>query len=204
MRKTRSLDAPYFESLYRADPDPWKFETSPYEAEKYAKTLATIRAEPVRRALEMGCSIGVFTQSLAAVCDRLVATELSENALAQARRRCAGMTNIDFILAKRMTDGFDGAFDLMLLSEVVYYWDDHDLAEVATAIEDHLQIGGRLVLVHWLGETDYPRSADDAVSALFRLIGPVVVVASEARTADYRMDVWRRIEAQPTAASSGD
>jgi hypothetical protein len=58
--------------------------------------------------------------------------------------------------------------------------------------------------VHWLGETDYPRSADDAVSALFRLIGPVVVVASEARTADYRMDVWRRIEAQPTAASSGD
>lgn len=192
MRKTRSLDATYFEDLYRADPDPWKFETSPYEAQKYADTLAVIGDEPVERAFEMGCSIGVLTQQLAGKCGRLIATELSERALRQARRRCAGERNIDFILARRMTDGIDGDFDLMLLSEVVYYWDDRDLSDVASAVAAHLRGRGRLMLVHWLGQTDYPRSADDAVAALFRLIGDRFAIVLEHRTAHYRMDVWRR------------
>jgi hypothetical protein len=29
----------YFDALYTADPDPWKFAVSPYEREKYALTL---------------------------------------------------------------------------------------------------------------------------------------------------------------------
>ena len=192
MRKTRSLDAAYFEGLYQADPDPWKFETSAYEAQKYTATVAAIAQEPVERGFEMGCSIGVLTERLAPLCARLVATELSQRALDLARRRCAGQPHIDFVLAKTMTDGIDGTFDLMLLSEVVYYWDDRDMADVATAISAHLGVGGRLVLVHWLGETDYPRSADDAVEALFRLLSEDVVIAAQARTDAYRMDIWRR------------
>ena len=202
MRKTRSLDAAYFEGLYRANSDPWGFESSDYEARKYASTLAVVAEEPVARALELGCSIGVLTRQLASKCDRLVATELSEIALDQARRRCSGCANIDFVLAERATDGVEGAFDLMLLSEVVYYWDDRDLRAVASAIAEHLQVGGRLILVHWLGETDYPRSADDAVGSLQDLVGELFDVEAETRTADYRMDVWRRREIQPAAAKS--
>ena len=81
MRKTRSLDAAYFEDLYRADPDPWNFATSAYESRKYADTLAVIGEERAGRAFEMGCSIGVLTRQLAGKCGRLVATELSERAL---------------------------------------------------------------------------------------------------------------------------
>jgi len=192
MRKTRSLDAAYFEDLYRTNPDPWRFETSGYEAGKYAHTLAVVAEAPVARGLELGCSIGVLTRQLASRCDRLVATELSETALDQARRRCAGCGNIEFVLAERVIDGIDATFDLMLLSEVVYYWDDQDLRVVASAIADHLAAGGRLVLVHWLGETDYPRSADDAVRSLRALVSELFDVEAETRNADYRMDVWRR------------
>jgi SAM-dependent methyltransferase len=192
MRKTRSLDAAYFDGLYRADPDPWGFETSAYEARKYARTLAVVGQEPVGRALELGCSIGVLTRQLAEKCDRLVATELSERALAQARARCAELKNVDFILAKRTTDGIDGDFDLMLLSEVVYYWDDRDMAAMAAAIVDHLTPGGRLVLVHWLGETDYPRSGDGAVEALWALVGERFDVVTETAGEAYRLDVWRK------------
>jgi protein-L-isoaspartate O-methyltransferase len=192
MRKTRSLDADYFEGLYRADPDPWKFQSSAYEARKYADTLAVIGERPVGRAFEMGCSIGVLTRQLAELCEHLVATELSQAALDQARRRCADRTNVEFALAKAMTDGIDGAFDLMLLSEVVYYWDDTDLAQIAAAVCDHLAAEGRLVLVHWLGQTDYPRSADDAVDALFGRIGDRFEITLARRTDDYRMDVWTR------------
>jgi SAM-dependent methyltransferase len=192
MRKTHSLDAAYFEGLYQANPDPWRFESSDYEARKYARTLDVVAESPVARGLELGCSIGVLTLQLASKCERLVATELSRIALDQARRRCAGRDNIDFVLAERVTDGIDGAFDLMLLSEVVYYWDDRDLSAVAAAIAEHLQPGGRLILVHWLGETDYPRSADDAVGSLQALVGEGFEVEAESRDDDYRLDVWRR------------
>jgi protein-L-isoaspartate O-methyltransferase len=198
VRKTRSLDSAYFENLYQANPDPWGFESRDYEARKYARTLAVIGERPVTRALELGCSIGVLTLQLASICDRLVATELSSLALETARRRCAGCENIDFVLADRVTGGIDGGFDLML----VYYWDDQDLRAVAAAIEAHLSADGRLVLVHWLGETDYPRSADDAVRSLQALIGDLFDVETESRNADYRLDVWRRRQVQPTAAKS--
>jgi len=192
MRKTRSLDAAYFEGLYRADPDPWRFRTSDYEAGKYAHTLEAIGDEPVGRGLELGCSIGVLTRRLAPKCEQLVSTELSQTALDQAKARCADQANIEFVLARSLTDGFDGAFDLMLLSEVVYYWDDADLAAVARAIKDHLAPGGRLILVHWLGDTDYPQSADDAVAALRDLTGDLFETVTETRHDAYRLDVWRR------------
>lgn len=203
MRKAKSLDANYFEELYRADPDPWKFQSSDYERHKYAHTLSIVSEEPVRRGFEMGCSIGVLTLGLAKLCDRLIATELSERALAQARLRCASQDNIEFVLARTTIDGIEGHFDLMLLSEVVYYWDDMDLAAVGRAVSESLAPGGRLVLVHWLGQTDYPKSADDAVNGLRRLVDDVTVV-TESRTADYRLDVWRRNGGQPAAASVSD
>lgn len=193
MRKTRSLDAAYFEGLYRADPDPWRFQTSDYEARKYAQTLEAIGDGPIGRALEVGCSIGVLTRRLAPRCGRLRATELSPTALAQARTRCADLGEVEFVLARTTTDGFDGAFDLILLSEVVYYWDDADLAAVAQAVLESLAPAGRLVLVHWLGETDYPRAADDAVRALWALVGGAFEVGVEARHDAYRLDVWRRL-----------
>ncbi len=192
MRKSRSLDADYFEGLYRADPDPWRFETSDYETGKYAETLAVLSGERAGRALEMGCSIGVLTRDLAGLCDRLVATELSPTALQRARQRCRDLGNVDFVLAKSVTDGFQGRFDLMVLSEVVYYFDAADLARVADAIKASLAVDGRLLLVHWLGETDYPRSGDDAVSALAAHLDGHVRVELETRREDYRLDLWRR------------
>ena len=192
MRKTRSLDRAYFDSLYAADPDPWGFETSAYEAAKYEETLKVVARETVARGFEMGCSIGVLTVGLASLCDHLVATELSPGALDQARRRCAGRANVEFRLATAVADGLEGPFDLILLSEVVYYWEARDLETVAAAIRSSLTPGGRLVLVHWLGPTDYPHSADDAVTLLFRSLGDEVDVLEARRTADYRLDVWRR------------
>jgi len=191
MRKLRSLDAKFFEDLYRKDPDPWCFGTSAYEACKYVHTIAALGDEPVRRGLELGCAIGVLTRKLAPKCGRLVATELSRTALEQARLRCIDLTNIDFILARRLTDGFEGMFDLIVLSEVVYYWDDGDLAEMARAVCEHLVAGGRLVLVHWLGETDYPHSADEAIARFAHAMRHTFGVVTATRNDDYRLDVWK-------------
>ncbi len=192
MRKTRSLDAAYFEGLYADKPDPWDFATSDYEARKYDETIAAIEDEHGGRALEVGCSIGILTRRLALLCDRLVATEVSRVALEQAEAHCADQTNIDFRLVSGADEGFDGSYDLIVLSEVVYYWDDADLDRVAAGIRRTLVPAGRILLVHYILETDYPKSGDDAVSALGARLRGFVSFDVSRRAEAYRLDLWRR------------
>jgi SAM-dependent methyltransferase len=193
MRRSRSLDAAYFEELYGREIDPWSLETSEYEAGKYQRTLAALGDERSKRALELGCSIGVLTRKLAAHCDRLIATDISKIALERAGTRCADLPNVELMLVRSARDSFVGEFDLIVLSEVVYFWDDADLAAVAEAILRTLEPGGRLLLVHWLGETDYPRSGDDAVAALEDVLSGTFSVERSERHDAYRLDLWRRL-----------
>jgi SAM-dependent methyltransferase len=192
MRKTASLDAAYFDGLYAEKPDPWDFETSDYEARKYDATIAALGAERATWALEVGCSIGILTRRLAERCDALVATEVSPAALEQARARCVDLVNIEFRLVSGAADGFDDAYDLIVLSEVVYYWDDADLDAVAAGIRTTLAPGGRLLLVHYTLETDYPKSGDDAVAALGARLRGFVHGEISRRAEAYRLDLWRR------------
>jgi SAM-dependent methyltransferase len=191
LRKTRSLEPSYFEGLYTADPDPWGFETRDYERGKYAATLAALGEERAAHALEVGCSIGVLTRQLAEHCDRLLGLDVSETALDQARKRCADLANVEFALLQVPRDSVSGAFDLIVLSEVAYYWDDGDLALAAEAFRAARVPGGRILLVHWLGETDYPKTADEAVEGLRANLGDAVGVEAARRNADYRLDLWR-------------
>ncbi len=191
MRKAKSLTPTYFEQLYKSDPDPWKFETSAYEAAKYAATIDALGAEPAQSALEVGCANGVLTQALAAHCQALLAIDVSPTALRQAKARCADAPNVTFLLAGLPNDLIPGDFDLIVLSEVAYYWDDGDAERAADILRRQHRAGGRLLLVHWLGETDYPVSGDDAVERMRRSLGEAIRVEHESRTPKYRLDQWR-------------
>ena len=94
------LDREYFEGLYAASSDPWRFETSPYERRKYERTLGVLEGRRYARALEAGCSIGVFTVMLAPLCDELLAVDVSEKAVAAAKERLASLPHIR---AERLT-----------------------------------------------------------------------------------------------------
>jgi hypothetical protein len=48
-------------------------------------------------------------------------------------------------------------------------------------------------MVHWTGATDYPKSADDAVSELRNFTGPRFDVVNQERRPEYRVDLWRRL-----------
>ena len=191
MRKSKSLDRAYFEGLYQKEDDPWNFAKSSYERAKYEYTLSVLDGEPAKNALEVGCSIGVLTEKLAAHCDRLLGTDISQTALNQAKRRCERLSNVEFRRVSSAGESFDGRFDLIVLSEVVYYWDDADIAVVADKVKAAIIPGGRLLLVHWLGETDYPKSADDAVGSLAARLAGLYTIDRAERTKDYRLDLWR-------------
>ena len=192
-----SIAVGYFESLYDdGDGDPWNFATSPYEQTKYAATLEALPKERFGRVLEIGCSIGVLTRMLAKRCDTLVATEPVAKALDAARRRCADCDNIRFEQAEAPSQWPDGTFDLILLSEVVYYLTPDSVRTLATRVATSLSPGGYVLLVHWIRETDYPLSGDDAV-ACFLSASPGVRVIRQERTADYRLDLVETVAAMP-------
>jgi SAM-dependent methyltransferase len=191
-RRTRSLEPQFFEDLYTQERDPWSFETSPYEHERYRVTVQAAASPPAERCLELGCSIGVLTRQLATITSRLLATDVSATALRLAEQRCADLANVSFRCVSTPDQNFEGAFDLIVLSEVVYYWDDRDLDLVATGIFSALDPGGRLLLVHYLGETDYPKSGDEAVEALAARLAPHFSTAFALRNDKFRLDLWRR------------
>lgn len=188
-RAGTSLPPRYFDDLYARDADPWQFETSAYETAKYDVTLATLPVERFASALEIGCSIGVLTARLAPRCDELLALDVSEQALDQARQRCREMSHVQFEKGRVPQDWRDGRFDLIMLSEVLYYLDRDDLDRLATRVGLSLVSGGAIMMVHWLGETDYPLSGDVAVEHFTSRLGrrPVRMVR-QAREPEYRLD----------------
>lgn len=190
-RRTGSIDPGWFEELFAREGDPWAFETSAYERAKYDDTLAHLPAAPIARALEVGCANGVLTERWAGRVGELVAVDVSATALATARERCAGL-DVQFVEQRAPREMPDGPFDLLLLSEVVYYWDRTDVARLASwVLAGGVSAGGHLLLVHWTGETDYPLTADEAVDGLFADMAGAVTVEVAERRECYRLDRWR-------------
>jgi cyclopropane fatty-acyl-phospholipid synthase-like methyltransferase len=184
-----TLGPEYFDALYTADPDPWKFATSPYERAKYTLTLNAMPKPRYRSALEVGCSIGVLTRSLASRCDAVVAIDAAQTALAEARRRCADLPGVCFEQMFVPDQWPDGAFELVLLSEIIYYLSRNDVARLASRVTRSLSRGGSVILVHWTGPTNYPLSGDEAATLFIERIQPTCVLKRGDRYRQFRLDV---------------
>jgi trans-aconitate methyltransferase len=157
-----STQRSYFDAMYENDSDPWGFETSEYERRKYSVTLASLPKAHYGAVFEPGCSIGVLTEKLAARCDQLLATDVVPTAIQQARNRLGNRPHV--IIERRAIpeDWPEGPFDLVVLSEIAYYFDEDDLGRIISLIIESTAEGAHVIGVHWRGETDYPLSGDRA------------------------------------------
>ncbi|MBD2702451.1 methyltransferase domain-containing protein [Spirosoma sp. BT702] len=190
-----SLDKTYFDAVYQANADPWSFSSSVYEQEKYRDTLAALPKSQYQSAFEIGCSIGVLTEQLAARCQQLLAVDASELPLEAARKRLANNPDVTIRLM-RIPDEFPAnTFDLILLSEVGYYFALPDLARVRQLLIDHLIPGGQLLLVHWTPFVhDYPLTGDQVHDFFMECTqsgGPLAHLTHK-RAATYRLDLFQK------------
>ena len=190
----KTLAPEYFEDVYNAKDDPWNFTTSDYEAAKYAATIDALPREHYESAFEIGCSIGVLTARLAEKCGSLLAVDVNEKALNQARERCLNLQNTR-IEKMRLPDEFpDEYFDLIVVSEVGYYLSVEDWARARAKIIGHLKSGGTVILVHWTHfVADYPQTGDAVHDSFAKAVAGATKHLRAARTEDYRLDVWEKL-----------
>lgn len=191
MSSSDSLSSEYFDALYKTNPDPWKFETSQYEADKYNATIAALPRSSYTSALEIGGSIGVLTEKLAHYCDALLSIDVSEIAQARAIARCQHLPQVHFQIMRIPEKFPDAVFDLILVSEVAYYLGWDDFRKMQRQIVEHLKLGGHLLIVHWILEQDYPLTGDQVHDSLLSLDELDSVLSQ--RTEKYRLDLLERI-----------
>jgi 2-polyprenyl-3-methyl-5-hydroxy-6-metoxy-1,4-benzoquinol methylase len=182
----------FFELKYRKNADPWAFASSSYELERYRATTAALAFRRYRRAFEPGCSVGVLTRRLASICDQVEAMDIAPSAVLSARERCKDLSNVAVVCGKLPEVIPEGSFDLIVLSEIGYYFHEEQLRTVASDLVGRLSRTGILLAVHWLGSSDDHLLHGDRVHTILASLAGLVRDRSEVHTG-FRLDRWSRL-----------
>ncbi len=180
----------YFEQLYGESDDPWQLAERDYEHRKFELTVASLPRRRYHRAFEPACSIGVLTALLSARCDELVASDPVERAVEQTRLRVPGEGTT--VLRGSMPDDWpDGRFDLVVLSEFLYYLSGPQRLQVRACVERSLAPDGHLVLVHWRHPFEIATCTGDTAHAEMRGVAGTTTLVEHVER-DFRLEVLGR------------
>jgi len=138
----------YFEGFWSTGDDPWDHAGRWYEARKYRLTVDALPKPRYERAFEPGCGAGVLTYLLAERVDEHLAMERHPRGVEATQRRCHDRPSVSARQGQIPTHWPDGSFDLIVLSELLYYLDRASLEATWALVEGSLRPGGHLVAVH--------------------------------------------------------
>lgn len=193
----------YFDELYAGNGDPWGFADRWYEQRKRDLAMAVLPRRRYTAAFEPGCSLGIQTLELASRCDRVLATDVSRAALTAAAQRLSEQPGVElrrWALGDRWPDE---RFDLVVLSEVLYYLQAPMLLDVLTSARDALVPGGQLLAVHWRHPVaDYPLGGDDVHAALAAMDELTRVACYD--DADVLIECYQRIPPEPVSVAAAE
>ncbi len=161
------MKVPDFEAMYQADKDPWRVETSWYERRKLSVLLASLPRERYRRAWEPGCGPGLTTSALAARTDEVLATDVSETAVALAGERTRDLPGVHVLRSDLPAVPFEGTVDLVVVAEFLYYVPD--LGGALDVLWSVCEPGGHLAVMHWAHHPDDAFRGGPGMHAQIRL-----------------------------------
>lgn len=150
----------HLHALYANTSDPWDFEHSDYEQAKFAATRAALSRTHYTSAFELGCGNGQLVRHLVDICDRYTGMDAVAIAIEAARRAVPDATFIhNFYPCPLPTDDFD----LLILSEILYFLDQASLRGLASDIAAAWP-RAEVLCVSWLGETDHDLQGEEALA----------------------------------------
>lgn len=198
-----TVSASYFDGMYADSPDPWGFTSRWYEARKYAITIAMLPKPHYQDAFEPGCSIGVLSELLAPRCERLLCCDIAPAAVQAAAARTAAHRNVRAQRRALPRDWPQGQFDLIVLSEILYYFAGADLDQVLNLTCAALRPGATLLAVHWRHPVaEYPRSGDNVHAAL--AARPELAKLAEHTEPDFLAEAYLAGQGQPVSVAAAD
>lgn len=183
------MDSHFFDSLYATSADPWRFAGSWYEARKRSLLLASLPARRYANAYEPGCAMGDLTAHLVERCDHLLASDGALKAVEATRGRFHGDARVQVVQAWLPDDWPAQTFDLIVLSEFLYYLAPADQSRIAEAAQASLSPGGTLVACHWRHPIVGCECGGDAVHDHLRR-ALVLHEALRLEDADFCLGLW--------------
>lgn len=185
-------DHQYFDALYRLNSgDPWQYEQRWYEKRKREITLAVLPKKKFSRGIEIGCSNGVLSEQLAERCAFLYCMDAHITAveLAQARLNHYPHFEVDVVEGIVPQALPDQCFDLIVLSEILYYLTADALNALIGWLKAHLSPEGVILACHWRKPiTGFDLDGEKVHIELRKKLSYCHYLQLE--DADFLMDVW--------------
>lgn len=164
----------YFQAIHAKGGDFWNDPDSIYEQDKRTRVLSHLTQRRYISVLEVGCSTGLLSRDLAERADRFLGVDLSDTAITQTRKRLIGLPRAAARVTAVPACWPARRFDLILLSEMLYYLTTPELDALAARCAATLMDQGEIVVVCYLGETQTPldgrQAADRFVMAFAKLV----------------------------------
>lgn len=210
----------YFDVLYNDNSDPWQYQTRWYEKRKRDICLAILPQSQYKHGIELGCGNGVLSELLAQRCHALVSIDGNQQAVQLAKERLADLPHVKVIqgvIPNRLlnlkasimeayplsddTSTNKPPFDLIVVSEILYYLSPNDIDKVIAWAQQNLAIGGTLLCCHWryaidgftmTGETVHQRLNDAFKFANNEKHQIAFNHQSQIIDSDFLLDVWQR------------
>ncbi|MFJ5383842.1 SAM-dependent methyltransferase, partial [Cupriavidus sp. CER94] len=137
------------------------------------------------------CATGLLTERLAARCDALLAIDMMPRAIERTRARVAGLPQVETRVAALPQAWPAGRFDLIVLSELGYYFDREPWLRTVAQAAQALALDGTIVACHWLRPfAERAQSTRHVHAAIARCPGLHRHVRHI--EPDFLLDVWSR------------
>jgi 2-polyprenyl-3-methyl-5-hydroxy-6-metoxy-1,4-benzoquinol methylase len=148
-----------FEHKYRTEGDHFGYLTKPYEHEKYRRTLdAALRLRRGRgAALEIGCSVGVFTKMIASEFEAVTATDIAAEALRITAEQVAGAGAVTYAQSDLVSLKLEKTFDVIFVAEVLMYVREPEGPLVLDVLDRHLKPDGIIIEVTQADRSPSPK-----------------------------------------------
>ncbi|MBI5815107.1 MAG: methyltransferase domain-containing protein [Nitrospinae bacterium] len=154
LAENRFIVRMYFNWKYKKQ-DPYHVGQSDYEKEKLDRAMAALAfKDSFDNVLEVGCGEGFMTEALAGKAAHVLAVDISDIAVKRTAERTAGTS---CVTAKRMdvfTTPPSPEYDLVVCSEVLYYFEPEQLPGAVENIIGWIRPGGHAALIHARAKAD--------------------------------------------------
>ncbi len=124
-----------FEKLFQRQTDPWNFQNSAWEKNRFNRVVELVKMIRPKNLLEIGCAEGDLTKELSSFCPNITAVEISPTAIAKAKQKSTTARFINADIAQ-LNHFFDqNEFDLTVATEILYYLTQAEIKKILNTLK---------------------------------------------------------------------